>query len=314
VFELPDLPESVAVVGSGFIGLELGQALARLGVRVAVFARSESVAGLTDPAVREAAAEILGRELPLRREAEIEVSGDPEAGFRVRWRTAAGESGDETFQHVLVATGRRPNLAGLDLARAGLALDANGRLPHDPGTLQVGDAPVFLAGDATDEKEILHEAADEGRIAGANAARFPELDAPPRRTPLSITFTDPQIALVGASFAELAAGVARVGQIDYANQGRARVLGMNAGLVRVYGACDGGALLGAEMVGPRVEHTAHLLAWAIQSGLTVEEALARPFYHPAIEEGIQTALRDLGAALERCEPRDPTNLECGPGN
>ena len=314
LFELPDLPQSVAVFGGGVIALELGLALHRLGVRVALFARSRHFASLVDPVVRESAAAILGRELAIRRGVEAEVAGDPERGFRVRWRSDDGEGGEETFGHLFAATGRTPNLGGLDLERAGLALDAQGRLPHDPGTLQVGDAPVFLAGDVTDEKAILHEAADEGRIAGANAASHPALQSPPRRTPLAIAFTEPQIARVGAVFSDLDPEAIRIGAVDYADQGRARVLGVDAGTVRIYGESGRGTLLGAEMVGPRVEHTAHLLAWAVQSRWSVDEALARPFYHPVIEEGIQTALRDLAAALRHCPPREPGELDCGPGN
>jgi dihydrolipoamide dehydrogenase len=314
LFELPDLPESVAIVGGGFIALELGQALHRLGVRVAIFAHSRNLASLQDPVVRESAASLLGGELALRRCAGLEVSGDPERGFLVRWRDDAGASGEETWQHVLAAAGRTPNLAGLDLERAGLALDANGRLPHDPATLQAGDAPIFLAGDVTDEKAILHEATDDGRIAGANAARFPEVSAPPRRAHLAIAFTHPEIARVGADFASLDPATTRIGSVDYADQGRARVMGANAGTVRVYGACGSGRLLGAEMIGPRVEHTAHLLAWAVQEGASVNELLARPFYHPVVEEGIRTALQDLGAQLEMCEARDPHGLEGGPGD
>jgi dihydrolipoamide dehydrogenase len=314
VFEKPDLPESVAIVGGGFVALELGQALHRLGVRVAIFAHSRNLASLQDPVVREAAASLLGGELTLRRDAEIEVSGDPERGFRVRWRDGAGGSGEETWQHVLGAAGRTPNLAALDLERAGLALDADGRLPHDPATLQAGDAPIFVAGDVTDEKAILHEAADEGRIAGVNAARFPDVSAPARRAPLTIAFTHPQIARVGADFASLDPETTRIGSVDYGDQGRARVIGENAGMVRVYGRCGSGTLLGAEMLGPRVEHTAHLLAWAVHEGATVNELLERPFYHPVVEEGIRTALRDLGARLEVCEARDPRGLEGGPGD
>jgi dihydrolipoamide dehydrogenase len=67
------------------------------------------------------------------------------------------------------------------------------------------------------------------------------------------------------------------------------------------------------MFGPRVEHTAHLLAWAIQSRMTVSQALEMPFYHPVIEEGIRTALRDLCARLRIADRMRPQDLECGPG-
>jgi dihydrolipoamide dehydrogenase len=91
-------------------------------------------------------------------------------------------------------------------------------------------------------------------------------------------------------------------------------MGRNAGLTRLYADRECGTLVGAEMFGPRVEHTAHLVAWAIQEGLTVERALENPFYHPVIEEGIQTALRDLQSQLKLAPPRRAEDLECGPGN
>jgi dihydrolipoamide dehydrogenase len=313
VFELEELPESVAVVGTGVIALELGQALHRLGVRTAIFGRSRSVGPLTDPAVRESAEATLGQELDLRLEAELEV-GREGSGFRVRWRTRDGRSGDERFERVLAATGRRPRLAGLQLEKTGLALGPNGIPLHDPRTLQCGDAPIFVAGDAAGDRPLLHEAADEGRIAGANAAAFPAVRAQRRRTPLAIVFTDPGIALVGTRYADLHLEEVEIGEVFYEEQGRARVMQRNSGLVRLYARQACGTLIGAEMFGPRVEHTAHLLAWAVQARLPVDRALENPFYHPVLEEGIQTALRDLSSQLQMLPPRRPEDLECGPGN
>jgi dihydrolipoamide dehydrogenase len=309
IFELTDLPESVAVVGTGVIALELGQALARLGVRTAIFGRSDHVGPATDPAVQASVRGVLGAELDLRLGARVQVS--PRAGgAHVAWQARDGRRGEEHFERVLAAAGRRPRLAGLELAKAGVALDARG-IPHfDPTTMQCGDAPVFLAGDATGDRTLLHEAADEGRIAGANAARFPDVRPERRRTPLAIVFTRPEIARVGRSWAELDPGEVEIGEVSYEDQGRARVMGENAGCVRVYGRRGCGTLVGAEMFGPRVEHTAHLLAWAVEQQLRVEEALACPFYHPVIEEGIQTALRDLAARLAARPGRDARETVC----
>jgi dihydrolipoyl dehydrogenase len=83
--------------------------------------------------------------------------------------------------------------------------------------------------------------------------------------------------------------------------------------VRIYARRACGMLIGAEMFGPRVEHTAHLLAWAVQQRLTVEDALAMPVYHPVIEEGIRGALRDLCVRLKLRAPERRHDLECGPG-
>ena len=104
-----------------------------------------------------------------------------------------------------------------------------------------------------------------------------------------------------------------VGSVDWSDQGRARVMGVGQGLLRVYGERNTGRFLGAEMVGPRAEHLAHLLAWSLQSRLTVAEILERPFYHPVIEEGVRTALRQLNHNLQMGEMPPARCIDCGPG-
>ena len=296
VFELEDLPQSVAVVGTGIIGLELGQAMSRLGVRTSFFSHSQRLAQVTDPLVRARMQEVFSRELDLNLGVEISAARVPD-GCELRWRDG-GDERSATFDRVIVATGRRPNLDDLGLEACGLEFDQRGVPLFDSTTMQCGASPIFIAGDVNKELELLHEASDEGHIAGANAVHYPDVQPHPRRVPLSVTFTDPQIAVAGASFSDLSEAEIEIGEVNYAEQGRARVMGKNAGIVRIYGDRIGGALLGAEMFGPRVENTAHLLSWAIQSGLSVERALEMPVYHPVLEEGIRTALRDLDAKVK----------------
>lgn len=103
------------------------------------------------------------------------------------------------------------------------------------------------------------------------------------------------------------------GEVSFEDQGRARVIGRDRGLLRVYAESDTGLLLGAEMIGPSAEHLGHLLAWSIESRLTVSELLQRPFYHPVLEEGLRTALRTLAATLG-FGPNPPLRcIDCGPG-
>ncbi|MGH7789899.1 MAG: dihydrolipoyl dehydrogenase [Candidatus Binatia bacterium] len=312
IFELPALPASLAVVGTGIVGLEIGQAMHRLGVRTAFFARSERRGPLTDPEVRAVAKRIFGAELDLRPDGAPTAVHDGD-GVLLRWQERNGQVRQERFDAVLAATGRLPNLGDLALEQTRLELDELGVPRFDPRTMQCGDAPIFLAGDVSNYRPVLHEAADEGALAGRNAARYPAVQAEIRRTPLLIAFTDPNLAMVGEAFAALDPQQTEVGTVSYDDQGRARVMGQNAGLVRIYGRRDCGTLLGAEMVGPRVEHTAHLLAWAVQQQMTVTRALEMPFYHPVIEEGIRTALRDLCARLKLRPPENKRDLECGPG-
>ena len=120
-----------------------------------------------------------------------------------------------------------------------------------------------------------------------------------RRAPLGIVFTDPQIAIVGGGHAGLKNIPHAVGEVSFADQGRSRVMLRNRGHLRVYGDARTGRFLGAEMVGPDAEHIGHLLAWALQAKMTVTQMLEMPFYHPVVEEGLRTALRDLDAKLRQ---------------
>ena len=179
--------------------------------------------------------------------------------------------------------------------------------------MQCGNSAIFIAGDADNDRPLLHEAADEGRIAGDNAVRFPEVVAGLRRTRLMIAFTDPQIAVVGQTSSDLSPRQFEVGQVSFANQGRSRVMRQNRGLLKVYGERGTHRFLGAEMVGPRAEHIGHLLAWACQSGMTVGQMLDMPFYHPVVEEGLRTALRELKENLLKEEDAIEHCTDCTPG-
>ena len=316
VFDWQDLPRSVAVFGAGVIGLELGQALHRLGVRVRLFGRGGSVGPLSDPDVRAYAARTFAAEFPFHPDVDTEIDRDGDAVV-VRWcaRGAEGGDGEERFDHLLAATGRRANVDGLGLENTSLELDGRGVPLYDPLSTRCGDSAIFVAGDATADLPLLHEAADEGRLAGENAARFPEAYRRARRTPLGIVFCDPQIAIAGASHAGLLERGVRFacGEVSFEDQGRARVMGLDRGLLRVYGERDTDRLLGAEMCGPAAEHLSHLVAWAIESKLTVDEALRRPFYHPVLEEGLRTALRTLNHALGFGASPPLRCIDCGPG-
>jgi dihydrolipoamide dehydrogenase len=312
VFELPDLPSSLAVVGTGAAGLEIGQAMHRLGVRTSLFSHGPRIGPISDPEVGKIVHEVLQRELEIHLDTLVAVSRTAAGKFVFRW-SANGREEQREFDCVLAATGRQPNLEGLGLENTGLALDTRGIPVTDERTMQCGASPIFLAGDVDAERPVLHEAADEGSIAGSNAALFPDVRAHVRRTPLNIVFSDPQMAVVGRPYSLVDPEAIEIGTVSYADQGRAVVMAKNAGLVRIYAERETARLVGAEMFGPRVEHTAHLLAWAIARDLDVDTALHMPYYHPVVEEGIRTAIRDLCARLKfAAEPR-PKDLECGPG-
>lgn len=298
IFELQDLPQSMAVIGTGVIGLELGQALHRLGVKIVFFTPFEELGPFTDPALKKVTREILSTELDLQLQSEMLDATPVSDGVRLRFRDTSGTEHEEIFEKVLVAAGRRPNIGDLNLENAGVALDERGKPEWDPRTTQVNGAAIFMAGDVSGHLPLLHEASDEGRIAGANSMLYPDVSAHVRRAPLAIAFTHPQMAMVGQRFADLDPGAIEIGEVSFSNQGRARVMGQNQGQLRIYGDRHCCSIVGAEMIGPRAEHLAHLLSWVTQERMTVTRALQMPVYHPVVEEGMRTALRDLAAKLK----------------
>ncbi|MGI9391331.1 MAG: dihydrolipoyl dehydrogenase, partial [Boseongicola sp.] len=314
VFSWDDLPESVVVFGAGVIGLELGQALHRLGVRVAVFGRDHLVGPLSDPEVMTSAQALFSDEFEFHPHGEVTRRAQTDSGVEIDY-LVDGVTKTAQFEYALVATGRRPNVDDLGLENTSLELDDRGVPLYDDYNARCGESHIFIAGDANNRLPLLHEAADEGFTAGYNAAHFPNIRRFAKSAPITVIFTDPQIMMVGESYRDLTERNASfaIGEIDWSDQGRARVMGVNNGLLRVYGEHNKGKFLGAEMAGPRAEHLAHLLAWSRQSELTVSEMLERPFYHPVIEEGLRTALRKLNFALEMGPEAPPRCLDCGPG-
>jgi dihydrolipoamide dehydrogenase len=298
LFELKDLPRSIGVIGAGPLGLELAQALARLGVTVTVFDESDTLAALDDHQIASVLRGILKKEFAIQLGVKLSARRDGD-DIALSW---SGESGGKaTFEYVLAAAGRPPRLDDLDFAASGLTLDEHGAPKVDPNTMQCENAPIFIAGDADHARPVLHEAQAEGSIAGRNAAAFPDV-TPARRMPsLSIMFTDPTMALVGArpgKDADILSGSA-----SFEDQGRAQIFATNQGLAKVF-ADRRGKLIAATIVTPAGEHLAHLLAWAIQQGLSASDLLELPFYHPSYEEGLKPALRAICEAVDSTMPGD----------
>jgi dihydrolipoamide dehydrogenase len=309
LFEQETLPRRIAVIGLGPIGIEMAQALSRLGIDIVAFGAEITIAGLSDPRVNAVAIDLLRQEFPLHlgenADLDAAVINDGEGGgVRVRVRGKDSVAGVDS---VLVSLGRLPNIQHLGLETLGVELDEQGLPPVDPHTMQIGDLPVFMAGDVNGHKALLHEAADEGHIAGVNATRTdPAVFA--RRIPLAIVFADPGIAMVGKRF-ESGDSNMLVGEVDFHHQGRAQAGQRDRGILRIYAEPESGQLLGAEMCAPAAEHLAHLLALAVERSLTVHDMLRLPFYHPVLEEGLRTALRELAAQLPSCGESDLAGCE-----
>ena len=290
-FELEDLPASMAVIGLGSIGLEIGQSLHRLGVEVAAVDQLSVIAKLEDSKVNDLAMATIGREFPLWL-GDAAVLEKVENGIQV----TAGDN-QMVVSKVLASLGRKPNLENLDLDATDIKLDENGIPVFDPLTMQLEGLPIFIAGDVNIDRPLLHEAGHEGRVAGYNAVHT-NIEKFRRKVALGITFCDPNIATVGAQLSELDESDIAIGEIQFAPVGRALIIGKNRGLLRLYVQKSDGLLLGASMCCVKAENLAHLIAWSIQNGMTVFDMLKMPFYHPVIEEALQGALYSVLSQLD----------------
>lgn len=310
VFEQEQFASDIAVIGQGAIGIEIAQALSRLGINVTAFGNDRYLAGVSDEQVNQSLRTHLQQEFKLQLGSKVTLQ---QSGQAIR---VLSDQHDSTFEQVIAAIGRRPNLDQLGLENLGLSAESDLTSLIDPETLQLADLPVFVAGDARGDTMLLHEAADDGRIAGHNAVAASKLGCR-RRVPLHIVFCQPEVALVGQRRNQLEHGEFISGQVDFSEQGRARAAQENAGYLVIYAAKHSGQLLGAEMAAPAAGHLAHLLGLAIQQQLSVNEVLMMPIYHPVLEEGLRTALRQLqkqlpaadSFSLFQCEGLDSEALD-----
>ncbi|MDR5866181.1 dihydrolipoyl dehydrogenase [Halomonas koreensis] len=291
IFELEDLPRSIAVIGMGVIALELGQALHRLGVDTTLYGRSGKINALTHPTMQRQALDVLADELEIHPSGQVLRTWEDGEGAWIEYEQANGQRVTQAFDRILVATGRVSNLDRLGLEHAGVDVTESGAVRFDPHTMRCGNLPLFIAGDATDDLPVWHEAYDEGRIAADNALHYPDPTPTARRPPLMVFFTDPQIAVIGQSFQQLQGREIVIGELPFASP-RHVVWNKVQGHMQIYLDARSGVILGAELLGYQAEHLAHLLALAITHGMTAEQVLDMPIYHPSAEELLRDVLID----------------------
>lgn len=304
VFEIPELPKSIAVIGSGVIAIELAQAMHQLGVDTTVFARSKKVGALTSPELQALACEIFSQSMQIK----FEVLPDTVAlknadSEQKKVSITYTDNGTQNLEvdYLLSAMGRTSNLSTLNLACIDPSFNHLKQLPVHPKTKQLADLPIFVVGDAHTEKPLQHEAAYEGRMAVQSCLNLNHAAQERNITGLSIVFSAPEMAISGQSFKQLTTEKIDfvTGRVSFERQGRALVLGKNQGAAEVYVDRASRKLLGAELLVDSAEHMAHLLSWMISEQISIDDILKKPFYHPTLEEGLRTALRHARRQLDQ---------------
>jgi pyruvate/2-oxoglutarate dehydrogenase complex dihydrolipoamide dehydrogenase (E3) component len=258
VFALADCPRHLIVIGAGSVGLELAQAFRRLGADVTVLDAAAPLAN-EDPECAGVVLDALAREgIALR--TGVEVVRVRRALARVQV-DVIGDAGEATIEgtHILVAAGRRPNLADLDLDAAGIAYEPNG-IAVDR-RLRTTNKHVYAIGDVTGAPPFTHLANHHAGLVIRNALFRTPVNADRQAVP-AVTYTDPELAQVGLSEDEARAhaGIIRVLRASYRENDRARATGATHGHIKIV-TDRRGDILGATIVGAAAAE--NIAAWAL---------------------------------------------------
>jgi len=299
ILGLDHVPESLVVIGGGVVGMEFAGVFSLLGTKVTVIEMLDQLLAPLDPDVAGRFQQLMARRgIVFHLGARVEEIG--QAGGRVRVRFGGGELESE---QVLVATGRRPNIADLGLEQAGVGVaKSQGAIVVDQ-QLRTNVDGVYAIGDATGISMLAHAASYQGEIAVTNALGERRISADYTAIPACI-YTDPEIAYVGLSEAQARATGEdlRVGRFPFSALGRAMILGETSGLVKVV-ADKEGYLLGVTIMGPRATDLIAEAALALNVGITAAELSHVVHAHPTLPEAVAEAALDVDGRAVHVAPR-----------
>jgi dihydrolipoamide dehydrogenase len=295
LYDLPDLPERLIVVGSGVTGAEFASAYHALGSDVVLVSSRDRVLPGEDPDAAAVLEEVFARR-------GLEVVGQARAVSAVR--TASGvevtlaDGRVLAGSHVLMAVGSLPNTDDLGLDEAGVDIDSAGFITVDRVS-RTSARGVYAAGDCTGVFMLASVAAMQGRIAMWHA--LGDAVAPLDRTMVSSTvFTDPEIATVGLTQKDLDDGTIRgdVILLPLATNARAKMQEIDDGFVKII--CRRGTRIvaGAVVVGPHASELIHALTLAVDQRLTVDQLALTFTVYPSLSGSIAEAARRLHIAAE----------------
>ena len=296
ILELKEIPQRLAVIGGGVVGMEFAAMFAALGSKVTVLEMLPQVLPMVEADLVNLYAKHLsgiGGEIHTSSKvAEVAKAG---RALQVRFSTG-GEGGAVDADQVLLAVGRSPYTEGLGAEAAGVKLE-RGRVVVDDH-LRTSAAGVWAIGDVIGGIMLAHVASYEGICAIENIAghaRVPDYHAAP-----NCVYTDPEIAHVGLGEKEAKErGVeVRVGRFPFAASGRALTLGQSEGFAKVVADASSGAVLGVHIIGPRATDLIAEATLAVQNGLTLDQLDLTIHAHPTLPESImEAALAAQGRAI-----------------
>ena len=292
---LKSVPETLAVVGGGYIGLELGTAFAKLGARVTVVEALPRILPLYDTELTRPVAKRL-EALGIAVMTDAKAKGVAKSGDALVVETADGEENRVKADKVLITVGRRP--ATEDWGLDEIDLDMDGRFIRIDDQCRTSMRGIYAIGDVTGEPMLAHRAMAQGEmVAELVAGHRRSWD---KRSIPAVCFTEPEIVSAGLSPEEARKGgrEVKIGQFPFSANGRAMTLQSEDGFVRVVARADNHLVLGIQAVGAGVSELSAAFSLAIEMGARLEDIAGTIHAHPTQSEGFQeAALKALGHAL-----------------
>lgn len=300
---LPEIPASLAVIGGGYIGIELGQMFAKFGTKVTIVEGAASILpGFEQEAVRLVSRKLRALGVDVYTEAEAREAEQRGDGVTVVF-AAGGEEKRVTADYLLVTVGRRPNTDELGLDVIGLKTDERGLIETD-GQCRTGRPNIFAIGDVTAGPALAHKASYEGKVAAEAIAGLPA--AVDYRAIPAVVFSDPEIAAVGLSEAEARRQGREVvtGKFPFAANGRALSMNAGEGFVKLTADRETGIVLGGIAAGPGASDLIAEIGLAVEMAATLEDIALTIHAHPTLGEMVMEAAEAaLGRAIHLLNPK-----------
>jgi dihydrolipoamide dehydrogenase len=304
--ELADIPESLLVVGGGYIGLEMGTVYAELGSRVSVVELTDSLLpGADRDLVKPLQKRLEGLFARIHLRTKVVKLEDRGKAVAVHFDGPDGQTIQE-FSRVLVAVGRRPNSDGLGLENTQMVVNAKGFVEVD-GQQRTADPHILAIGDVCGEPMLAHRASHQGKVAVEVLHGEPALFAP-RAIP-AVVFTDPEIAWAGLTEheAEASGRPVEVSKYPWAASGRAHALGRTDGLTKILVDAETDTVLGVGIVGPGAGELIAEGVLAIEMGCSARDLMEAIHPHPTLGETVAFSAENyFGLATEIYRPRAET--------
>ena len=297
IWELNGLPESVAIIGGGAIGLEMGQALMHFGSKVTVIEALDSLLPQTEPEIGSAMKKHLEEEgMNFYLRARISAVSSSGSGKSIDVITHKGKEKVEV-QEIVVATGRQPNTQYLDLEAAGVDTDSRGQIVTSD-TMKTSEPGIYAAGDCVSKKMFLETlAAREGVIAVSNM--FGEDLRIDYDSATWAVFTSPQIAGVGMTENQFSkkSGSCSCRVFSLENLTKASIMGETEGIIKITVDPNNNTIVGMHIMAPNATDIITEGAYAVRNGYTIDDIIATSHIFPSISEGVKLAaqsfIRDL---------------------